>query len=425
MRQRTFITGSQKRFLIQFGMRFGELTNLREIAGRNNRWPVVLIDPQGWKDGRKYGVLVLKKWGPEVDRADVVLSTYQQLLDTEKGRERFKRYVRDKFGKVGVDETHQAAAPMLSRVVNRTNARYKLGLTATLKRKDNLHPVVSAILGRTAAIGKVTSTLPTIELWETGVVAHRNYKHWAHMEKFLTSHPERNRMIVRQVFKDLRASDKHYILIPVTRVAQNHELVKMINAQAEFNRANKGENWPRELAVSYRGGQDINAILNRVNAGQIRVVVATMSMVKYGIDVQRWTHVYIGATPTSNAPNVYQALNRVCTPYSDRLRKELGEKPKPVVRIMLDEVPASVFCFAKLYRDPDYGLAGAFSGRNYYNVVLARTDPKTAKRMQEIAAYPKSYAASDAGVDRVGSKTRTGRDKKRTIWKPQRRVTKF
>jgi hypothetical protein len=136
-------------------------------------------------------------------------------------------------------------------------------------------------------------------------------------------------------------------------------------------------------------------------------------MVKYGLDVQRWTHVYVGLIPTSNAPNTYQALNRVCTPYNEATRAKLGPKPQPIVRIVIDEMSASVFCFAKIYKDSAYGLSGALSGKNYFGVKLAFTDPKTAHRLEEIAKHPKSYSAADVGVAKV-----LGKNKKRSAWKP-------
>ena len=415
-RLRTLVTASKMDFLRQFGKRFGELTNLKELYAKGV-YPVVLIDPQGWKDAAKFGVLALKKWGPEVHRADVILATYQQFLSPDLGAKRIRKYINNKVGMLEVDEVHQAAAPCFSRVANRLNVRLRLGLTATLIRKDGLQPVVSAVLGATTVIGRVTSTLPRVELLETGVSSAHNYKNWNSMESFLARHEERNRIVVRQVFKDLRANKNHFILLPVTRVAHNQALVKMINAQAEYCRRNRDEDWPVDLAVAYKGGSDTNEVLNQVHAGRARVIVATYSMIKYGLDVQRWTHVFIGIIPTSNAPNVYQALNRVCTPYTPEMEDTLGPKPQPVVRFVVDEMSASVYCLAKLYNNPDYGLAGAFSGKNYYNVRLAKAEPSVAKRLYDIAKYPKSYSAADAGVKKVLGVTATGRKRRKSAWK--------
>jgi hypothetical protein len=393
-KSRTFITGSQSRFIKQFGRTFGNNTNLKKIAGPRN-YPVVMIDPKGWIDAKKYGVRVLKTWGPEVDKADVIMCAYQQLIG-KNGPSRVRRYLQGKIGNAIVDEAHQSAAPCLSRLINRLNVRRRLGLTATSKRKDGLSPVMTAVLGRTVAVGRVTSTLPSLRIFETGIQPKREYKQWSAMETFLAKNEQRNRLIVRQVFKDLREDKKHFLLLPVTRIQHNIDLVRMINTQADYCRKHKGEDWPTPLAVSYKGGGDLDRILNGVDSGKIRVVVATNSMVKFGIDVPRWTHVYIGLIPTSNAANVYQAMNRCCTPYTSDLENKIGPKPTPIVRIVVDDMPASVFCFKKVWENTDYGLRGALSGQNYYGVKLARIGPQTLQRMEEICRYPKSYSFSDS-----------------------------
>lgn len=423
-RRRSFFTASKIDFLRQFGKRFGEMTNLKELYANGHR-PVVLIDPKKWKDGPTYGVHVIPKWNKDVHKADVVLACYQQLLDTTGGRERMKEYIDGKFGLVGIDEAHQAAAACLSRIANRINARRKLGLTATILRKDNLENVALAVLGRVAAIGRVSSTLPVIKLVETGIGVKREYKNWSRMETFLVNMEERNHIIVRNVFRDLRKNPKHNVLIATTRVAHIHLLCKMINEQAEYNRKNKDEEWPMDLAVAYFGKSDTNSVLNLVSQGKARVVVGMTSMIKYGLDVERWTHSYIGIIPTSNAPNFYQLLNRVCTPYSADLEKKIGEKPTPVVRIFIDEMSASVYCFAKLFKDKNFGIEGFVNGKNYYNIKLARVGPETLDRMETIAKYPKSYSASDAGVKQNLGRTKRGHVRRGSAWKVERSVTKL
>lgn len=49
-----------------------------------------------------------------------------------------------------VDETHHLAARTLCKVVETVGSRYRLGLSATLKRKDGLDPMLSVLLGPVA-----------------------------------------------------------------------------------------------------------------------------------------------------------------------------------------------------------------------------------------------------------------------------------
>jgi len=423
-RLRTFITASKIDFLRQFGKRFGELTNLKQVYKAGWR-PVVLLDPKGWIDGPQYGVHVIKKWGPDVDKADVFMCCYHQLLDNENGRARLKQYMNGKFGLAEGDEIHLAGAPCFSRVMGRINVRRRLGLTATPNRKDGLLPVVKAILGRIATIGRVASDLPRIELLETGIGSTQNYSNWAAMTKYLVTSNERNSIILRNVMRDLRSNRKHCILIPTTRRQHILDLVKMINAQAEFCRRNHGEDWPNELAVAYYGKSDTNAILNQVNSGRARVVVAMVSMTQYGLDVMRWTHAYLGIVPTSNPYNVFQLLNRVCTPYSTELKNKIGEKPQAIVRYFVDQMSASVFCFKRLYDDKEYGIQVGITGRNFYGVKLCFGDTTTLQRMEAIAKYPKSYSAEDVGVKIELGKTRTGKRRRKSAWTASKGLKRF
>ena len=111
-RERTFITASQIDFLRQFGMRFGENSNAIELYRQGKR-PVVIVDKKGWKDAHKYGVHVVKKWGKETSRADVVLSPYQQFIHPERGHERLRQHISGKFATVEVDECIRSNTPVV------------------------------------------------------------------------------------------------------------------------------------------------------------------------------------------------------------------------------------------------------------------------------------------------------------------------
>ena len=80
---------------------------------------------------------------------------------------------------------------------------------------------------------------------------------------------------------------------------------------------------------------------------------------------------------------------------------------------------ASIYCFAKLWQNKDYGLKVSLTGKNYYGVTLAKIDRMVAERMNEIATFPKSYSSADVGVKLVGSKSKTGRSIKRSAWTPR------
>lgn len=311
----------------------------------------------------------------------------------------------------------------------RENSNYFVadeGSSSLVLTHNCLEGVTAAIVGRTVAKGKSVSTLPRLELFETGVHAPRNYKSWNGIVTFLSNSPERNRIIVRQIFKDLRSDDKACIVVPVVRVSQVHELVKMVNQQAEHCRQHKNESWPRDLAVSYYGKTDTGGVLSQIRAGRARVVIANVRMVQHGLDVARWTHVYVGAIPTSNAMLTWQLINRVCTPYDPVLKKKLGEKPQPIARLIIDSVSASVFCFAGVFKEPLYGYKAGIAGTNFIENKTYTVSREQLERMQYIATHPKLYDEKDAKVKAAFSRDKYGKTRKRTVWKPGTKgITRF
>jgi hypothetical protein len=303
----------------------------------------------------------------------------------------------------------------------RENSNYFVadeGSSSLVLTHNCLEAVTATIVGKIVAKGKSVSTLPRLELFETGVHAPRNYKSWNGIVSFLSNSPERNKILMRQIFRDLRSDDKACVVVPVVRVSQVHELVKMVNQQAEYCRQHKNESWPRDMAVAYYGKTDTGAVLSQIRAGKARVVIANVRMVQHGLDVARWTHVYVGVIPTSNAMLTWQLINRVCTPYDAKLKARIGDKPQPVARLVIDSVSASVYCFAAVFKEKLYGYRAGLDGSNFIENRTYTASRQQLERMQYIATHPKLYDEKDAGVKAAFGRNKYGKEKKRTVWSP-------
>ena len=57
--------------------------------------------------------------------------------------------ISDKFGTVILDEMHHVSSPTFGRIVDKNKARYKLGLSGTIERKDGKHVVFRDYFGQT------------------------------------------------------------------------------------------------------------------------------------------------------------------------------------------------------------------------------------------------------------------------------------
>ena len=125
---RVAVIAHQKELIQQFQIDFYKFTDLEErekLMGRN----LLSINPSV----------------DEVDTLSVCLYTYQQFLNTW-GANRL-RCIRKKFGLILVDEAHRSSAGEYSSVLSRFWAKYRCGLTATPKRRDQLDFRQNLILG--------------------------------------------------------------------------------------------------------------------------------------------------------------------------------------------------------------------------------------------------------------------------------------
>jgi superfamily II DNA or RNA helicase len=271
---------------------------------------------------------------------DTVFVTYQKLISAL-GNKRIRKYVLKQFGFLIVDEVHRGNADAYISILRRMDMRFNLGLTATDKRKDGKQFLIRQVIGKIVAKTDAEGLVPKVyvhdtnltpdKVW-TGQTAYTKYCSWQ------AEHKERNRMLIKQVFRDLRENKKNCIVIPVLRVAQAQLLVKLINKQAIYNNETKGEKWSEKLAITYIGASDKKKVMAAAREGtKTRVTIAIRQKIQDGIDVIPWTHEYL-TFPVNNATNFYQMTQRICTPAEG--------KPDPVLRIYMDNFGLSIGCFA-------------------------------------------------------------------------------
>lgn len=319
---RTIVMAQEQELLKQFRVALKQNTNYKKLERET---------------GKK--IVALAKTDDDFKRADVVLTTYQKFI-TKRGLKRLMRYVKGKFGLVVVDEAHLANAFLYSKVIASINARYKLMLTATVKRKDGAHVVMREVAGPVLAKGKAQMLIPDVIVHDTKVKPKYEWQGmsaYTKLTSFLAEHKDRNKMLVKQVFRDLRENKHHKIIIPCLRINQVKTLVKMINNQALYNNDQKKEKWDDRLAVEYHGKSNRDKTLKLIREDKdTRVIVAIVKMCKLGLNVLPLTHMYI-QHPMNNEPDFFQLSQRICTPAPN--------KPKPVLRMFVDDTGLSRGCF--------------------------------------------------------------------------------
>ena len=269
---------------------------------------------------RDMWVSEVKKWfgftpdiiggGQMSTRTPIVVGNIQTVAkyQIELGRE---------FGLLVLDEVHHCPATTFDKVLNHSFAKYKMGLSGTLLRKDGKHVLFKGWFGENIIIPKEENVLiPTI---------HRCYSN----QKFNpTSQPGGWANQVTQLYQD-----PTYILEITQLQAQQHfqghvplvtsdrvEFSKIIHERLEDA---TGKKW----ALIIQEEKDRENLLNKVKTGEYQGVIATTSIFSEGISLNALSCAILTST-SDNESLIRQIIGRV-------QRIEEGKKPPIVVDLSL------------------------------------------------------------------------------------------
>jgi len=264
----------------------------------------------------------------DFEKFDVSLSTYQAFL-SKRGKKVLKK-IKNMFTVVCVDEVHRAGAKCHSQVLGNLNAKYKIGLTATVKRKDFKHLIVEKIIGPILCETRTERLVPRLKFVDTKVKPYHNYKTWAGIVRFLETHPKRLSLLADWAVKD--AQNGHMVLIPLARIISIKALTQAINIKAG-----------KEIATAFHGGLTKDArkdVIRKAREYKIKVIVGQVSLLTEGINIPRASCIY-QCSPSSNPPKAEQRFSRILTPMED--------KPEPVIRVFGDDMNVVRSCFRNEY----------------------------------------------------------------------------
>lgn len=277
----------------------------------------------------------------------VVCTTWQALMERH-GSGRLDA-VWDSFGLVVVDEVHLESSPEFFTVINNINAKYFLGLTATLRRKDGSEVSSIATFGQILAEEDVPALVPTVYAYETKILS--KCKSFVKLVTALTTSSRRNEAIVKLALSLVQKDPRRHVLIVSTRQRHILALTALINQKAEYMDEVADGRWPSPLAVAYHGRlpkektkkrklSQRAQVLHDVKQGKYRITVAQNTLVKYGVNVPLWTDIILTIPMSSKIspdPEYHQLTLRPCTPAPN--------KPKPGIHTLVDVNSLSEGCF--------------------------------------------------------------------------------
>ena len=213
--------------------------------------------------------------------------------------------IEKEFGTIIIDECHHIPANTFSKLVDASYARYKIGLSGTVQRKDGKHIIMPDYFGHTKFTPPKENYMePTIEVIQTKIRFMDGAKiPWANRINDLVRQEEYGKLICflaaayrKQGHKVLLLSDRVYFLKRVKETLGEH--CELITGEVPLAEREKK--------------------IERVQSGKVDILLGTQSIFSEGISVNPLSCLIL-ATPVSNTPLLTQLVGRVIREYPGKI----------------------------------------------------------------------------------------------------------
>ena len=242
--------------------------------------------------------------------------------------------IKQVFGTVILDEMHHVSSPTFTRIVDEMPARYKIGLTGTLERKDGRHVVFRDYFGHNVMKPpKENYMTPRIDVIKSEIrFLDGAYTPWAERINHLAFNEEYVHSVSMIAAK--YAAQGHKVLVVSDRVA-------FLKACSELC---------GDKAVSITGDMEFaerDKVMNQIKKNK-NILFGTQSIFSEGISLNDLSCLVLG-TPINNDPLLTQLIGRV-------IREKEGKQQPVVVDIHLKGKTAARQANARLgyYLKQDY-----------------------------------------------------------------------
>ncbi|MFA4971189.1 MAG: DEAD/DEAH box helicase family protein [bacterium] len=386
--------------LLQAQPAFGKTATAIEVARIIGRRALILVHQEfllhQWVDrigkflpDAVVGIIQQDRCEHQVTRdgraPDFVIALLQSLARDTGGRYPQDLYGPDTFGLVASDETHRIGAASWCSIIPKFAAAYRIGLTATPRRKDGADDVFFYHIAPVTYAARTQTVRPRVRRIYTGTtltdIKRGSYEvkvdklNSAQIVNQLCQDRDRTRSIVDDLVQAVRAERK--ILVVSARLEHLQEMAEdlvriMKNVSLPFPVVTgfytgqwfTGERWETTTRAHRRGDPKLapRTLADLEQAERANVIFATQQLVMEGLDIPA-LDVLVMATPISDVEQVVGRLRRVCVP-SDRCEHwcpwragRCQGKPTPLVVDVVDErIPRMRGMAAR--RDRYYGTLG-------------------------------------------------------------------
>tara|TARA_B100001939_G_scaffold105992_1_gene91633 strand:+ start:652 stop:1929 length:1278 start_codon:yes stop_codon:yes gene_type:complete len=218
------------------------------------------------------------------------------------------------FGTLILDEMHHVSSPTFGRIVDASHARYKIGLTGTMERKDGRHVTFRDYFSNDVKKPpRENFMIPSVKIVKTGIrFPDGQSAPWAARINAIAYNPEYQSMVA---------------LLAANYAAQGHKVL-LVSDRVDFLKVCArliGDN-----AVCITGQiphEERPALMNQLNEDK-DVLCGTQAIFSEGISFNALSCLIL-ATPINNEPLLTQLIGRV-------IRTQEGKKQPVIVDIHME-----------------------------------------------------------------------------------------
>ena len=222
--------------------------------------------------------------------------------------------IRKEFGTVILDEMHHVSSPTFAKIIDTNHARYKIGLSGTIERKDGKHVVFRDYFGnKLFQPPKENFMTPSIAIYRSEVrfMDGANIP-WANRVNNLANNEEYVHSV--SLLASYYAARGHKVLVVSDRVHFLKTCAQLVG----------------EKAICVTGEvphEERESLIDEINYGDKEILFGTQAIFSEGISVNSLSVLILG-TPINNEPLLTQLIGRV-------IREQEGKLSPIVVDIHL------------------------------------------------------------------------------------------
>jgi superfamily II DNA or RNA helicase len=205
--------------------------------------------------------------------------------------------IQKEFGTLIMDEMHHVSANSFSRLIDTNHARYKIGLSATIERKDGKHVVFRDYFGNTVyQPPSENMMIPSIDVVRTNVRFPDGAKTpWANRVTALTSNEEYVHLVA--MLSAAYAAKGHKVLVVCDRTMFLKKITELIGEKAV-------------CIIGEVDQKDRKILQNQVASGEKEVLAGTQAIYAEGTNIPPLSCLIL-ATPLNNDPLLKQLIGRI------------------------------------------------------------------------------------------------------------------